>query len=82
MDWQCHLGAILPSFGQRDVADNQVKGFIVENKKTPGFKTEKIENKIGLRVVQNALITMEDLPCSRRKPACRTIIHSGIRRRY
>lgn len=44
----------------RDVADNQVKGFIVENKKTPGFKTEKIENKIALRAVQNALITMED----------------------
>ena len=44
----------------RDVADNQVKGFIVENKKTPGFKTEKIENKMALRVVQNALITMDD----------------------
>ena len=26
----------------RDVADNQVKGFIVENKTTPGFKVEKI----------------------------------------
>src|SRR3984885_5746021 len=37
----------------RDVADNQVKGFIVENKTTPGFKAEKIENKIALRVVQN-----------------------------
>jgi alkylation response protein AidB-like acyl-CoA dehydrogenase len=45
----------------RDVADNQVKGFIVENKKTPGFKTEKIQNKMALRVVQNALITMEDV---------------------
>jgi glutaryl-CoA dehydrogenase len=45
----------------RDLADNQVKGFIVENKKTPGFKTEKIENKIALKVVQNALITMEDV---------------------
>lgn len=44
----------------KDVADGQVKGFIVENKKTPGFKTEKIENKMGLRIVQNALITMED----------------------
>jgi alkylation response protein AidB-like acyl-CoA dehydrogenase len=44
----------------RDEADNQVKGFIVENKKTPGFKTEKIEHKMALRVVQNALITMED----------------------
>jgi len=44
----------------RDLADNQVKGFIVENKKTPGFKAEKIEHKMALRVVQNALITMED----------------------
>src|SRR6202451_801171 len=40
----------------RDLADNQVKGFIVENQ-TPGFKAEKIQNKIALRVVQNALIT-------------------------
>jgi alkylation response protein AidB-like acyl-CoA dehydrogenase len=44
----------------RDVADNQVKGFIVENKTTPGFVTEKIQNKMALRVVQNALITMTD----------------------
>ena len=43
----------------RDVADNQVKGFIVENK-TPGFKAEKILNKMALRVVQNALITMDN----------------------
>jgi len=32
----------------RDVADNQVKGFIVENKTTPGFSVEKIQNKIAL----------------------------------
>src|SRR5712671_4618475 len=44
----------------RDVADNQVKGFIVENKTTPGFSVEKIENKIALKVVQNGLITMEN----------------------
>jgi glutaryl-CoA dehydrogenase len=44
----------------RDVADNQVKGFIVENKTTPGFSVAKIENKIALRVVQNGLITLED----------------------
>jgi glutaryl-CoA dehydrogenase len=44
----------------KDVDDGQVKGFIVENKKTPGFTTEKIEGKIALRVVQNALITMDD----------------------
>jgi len=44
----------------RDVEDNQVKGFIVENKATPGFSVEKIQNKIALRVVQNGLITMKD----------------------
>jgi glutaryl-CoA dehydrogenase len=43
----------------RDVADNQVKGFIVENH-SPGFKAEKIEHKMALRVVQNALITLEN----------------------
>src|SRR5712671_5663848 len=45
----------------RDVADNQVKGFIVENKTTPGFKVEKIQNKIALKVVQNGLITLKDV---------------------
>ena len=44
----------------RDLADNQVKGFIVENKTTPGFKVEKIQNKIALKVVQNGEITMEN----------------------
>jgi glutaryl-CoA dehydrogenase len=43
----------------RDVADNQVKGFVVE-KGTPGFRPEKMKNKIALRVVQNALIMLED----------------------
>jgi glutaryl-CoA dehydrogenase len=43
----------------RDKADNQVKGFIVENK-SPGFKAEKISTKMALRVVQNALITLEN----------------------
>ena len=44
----------------RDIADNQVKAFIVENKSTPGFTVEKIQNKISLKVVQNGLITMEN----------------------
>jgi glutaryl-CoA dehydrogenase len=43
----------------RDEADNQVKGFLVE-KGTPGFTAEKMENKMALRVVQNALITLSD----------------------
>jgi alkylation response protein AidB-like acyl-CoA dehydrogenase len=44
----------------RDVADNQVKGFIVENKTAPGFSVEKMQNKIALKVVQNGQITMKD----------------------
>src|SRR6266403_484903 len=48
----------------RDVADNQVKGFIVENKTTPGFSVEKIEHKIALKVVQNGHITMKDVGVS------------------
>lgn len=43
----------------RDEADNQVKGFVVE-KGTPGFAAEKQENKMALRVVQNAQITLEN----------------------
>ncbi len=43
----------------RDVADQQVKGFIVENK-SPGFHVDKIEHKMALRVVQNGLITLTD----------------------
>jgi alkylation response protein AidB-like acyl-CoA dehydrogenase len=44
----------------RDLADDQVKAFIVENKTTPGFGVEKIQNKIALKVVQNGLITLND----------------------
>ena len=44
----------------RDVADNQVKAFLIENKTTPGFSVEKIQNKIALKVVQNGQITMKD----------------------
>src|SRR5438067_7119508 len=51
----------LSSIWARDVADNQVKGFIVENKTTPGFSVEKIQNKIALKVVQNGLITLKDV---------------------
>jgi glutaryl-CoA dehydrogenase len=42
----------------RDVADDQVKGFLVE-KGSPGFTPVKMQNKIALRVVQNARITLD-----------------------
>jgi glutaryl-CoA dehydrogenase len=44
----------------KDVADGQVKGFVVAND-TPGFSTTKLEDKIALRIVQNALITLNDV---------------------
>ncbi|MEU3168292.1 acyl-CoA dehydrogenase family protein [Streptosporangium sp. NPDC006930] len=42
---------------ETDGADGAVKGFVVE-KGTPGFAATKIENKIALRTVQNADITL------------------------
>ncbi|WP_041684311.1 acyl-CoA dehydrogenase family protein [Renibacterium salmoninarum] len=47
----------------RDVDDNQVKAFMVDTA-TPGYKATKIENKISLRSVQNADITLENLVIS------------------
>jgi glutaryl-CoA dehydrogenase len=44
----------------RDVADNQVKGFVVEAG-TDGFAPVKMRDKIALRVVQNALITLDNV---------------------
>jgi glutaryl-CoA dehydrogenase len=44
----------------RDLEDGQVKGFIVE-KGAPGLSTTKMKDKIALRVVQNAYITLADV---------------------
>ncbi|WP_423184153.1 acyl-CoA dehydrogenase family protein [Arthrobacter sp. NyZ413] len=44
----------------RDLADNQVKAFMVDTG-LPGFKASKIENKISLRIVQNADITLDNV---------------------
>lgn len=43
----------------RDLDSNQVKGFLVR-KENPGFKAEKMEDKMALRIVQNAIITLTD----------------------
>jgi glutaryl-CoA dehydrogenase len=43
----------------RDVADDQVKTFVVEQG-TPGFTASKIEDKFALRTVQNADLTFTD----------------------
>jgi glutaryl-CoA dehydrogenase len=42
----------------KDVADEQVKGFLVTTD-TPGFTATKIEDKIALRTVQNADIVLD-----------------------
>jgi glutaryl-CoA dehydrogenase len=42
----------------RDVETHHVLGFVVE-KGTPGFTATKIENKIALRIVQNANIVLD-----------------------
>src|SRR5690554_5928815 len=54
-----------------DEATNQVKGFLVK-KGNPGFSAEKMENKMALRTVQNALITLTDcrVPESDRLQKC------------
>ncbi|WOL06879.1 acyl-coenzyme A oxidase 4, peroxisomal [Canna indica] len=42
----------------RNTSTNQINGFILK-KGTPGLRVTKIENKIGLRIVQNGDIIME-----------------------
>jgi glutaryl-CoA dehydrogenase len=44
----------------RDSEDGQVKGFVVE-KGSPGLATTKMKDKIALRVVQNAYITLDNV---------------------
>jgi glutaryl-CoA dehydrogenase len=47
----------------RDEADHQVKGFIVD-RTTPGLTTEKIEDKMALRIVQNAIVGLKNCKVS------------------
>ena len=42
----------------RDVEDDSVKGFVVE-KEMPGFAATKMENKLALRITQNADLTFD-----------------------
>jgi glutaryl-CoA dehydrogenase len=44
----------------RDEADQQIKGFIVETDR-PGYTATKISNKIGLRIMQNADIVLDNV---------------------
>ncbi|WP_413560595.1 acyl-CoA dehydrogenase family protein [Bdellovibrio sp. HCB209] len=47
----------------KDEEDHQVKGFIVD-RATAGLETEKIEDKMSLRIVQNAIIRLNNVKVS------------------
>jgi glutaryl-CoA dehydrogenase len=44
----------------RDAADGEIKGFIVETGR-PGYTATKISHKIGLRIMQNADIVLDEV---------------------
>ncbi|WP_373738009.1 acyl-CoA dehydrogenase family protein [Jeotgalibaca porci] len=50
---------LIPVFA-RDIEDNKIKCFVVK-KGQAGLRVDKIENKIGLRMVQNGHIYLEDV---------------------
>lgn len=62
----------------KDVDSGQVKGFIVD-RLTEGLTTEKIEDKMALRIVQNALIHLKDVrvPEERRLQKAETFKDTG-----
>jgi glutaryl-CoA dehydrogenase len=62
----------------RDVADGQVKGFLVE-KGSPGYNARRIDQKVSLRAVWQAQITMTDLrvPEENRLPGARSFKDAG-----
>ncbi|HEY2202948.1 MAG TPA: acyl-CoA dehydrogenase family protein [Pseudonocardia sp.] len=57
----------------RDVADDQVKAFVVE-RGTPGLGSRKMEGKIALRITQNAVIELRGcrVPEANRLPGARS----------
>jgi glutaryl-CoA dehydrogenase len=62
----------------RDVADRQVKGFLVE-KGSPGYDAKRIDGKGSLRAVWQAEITLTDLrvPEENRLPGARSFKDAG-----
>jgi alkylation response protein AidB-like acyl-CoA dehydrogenase len=44
----------------RDIASDKIKGFIVESSLF-GFDVQKIENKFGLKIIQNGVITLDNV---------------------
>jgi glutaryl-CoA dehydrogenase len=63
----------------RDVADDQVKGFIVERNRE-GFAAASIENKVAVRIVQNADITLDEVrvPFENWLPGTRTFADTNM----
>ncbi|KFF61015.1 acyl-CoA dehydrogenase [Cryobacterium sp. MLB-32] len=63
----------------RDTADGQIKGFIVE-KECDGFSTTTIENKIAVRIVQNANIRLENvrIPLGNRLPGTNSFRDTNV----
>jgi glutaryl-CoA dehydrogenase len=63
----------------KDTADGHIKGFIVERGR-PGFHTTTIDNKISLRIVQNADITLEGVRVAEadRLPGARTFRDTNV----
>ncbi|MDH6236830.1 acyl-CoA dehydrogenase family protein [Cryobacterium sp. CG_9.6] len=63
----------------RDTADKQIKGFIVE-KERQGFSTSTIENKISVRIVQNANITLDNvrIPSTNRLPGTNSFRDTNV----
>ena len=65
------------SIWARDVDDDQVKGFVVDDGHRRLRRPTKIEDKIALRIVQNADITLDRRPRCRRPTACRRATRSA-----
>ncbi|MBB5640755.1 acyl-CoA dehydrogenase family protein [Cryobacterium roopkundense] len=63
----------------RDTSDRQIKGFIVEKERT-GFSTTIIENKIAVRIVQNANIELKNvrIPVSNRLPGTNSFRDTNV----
>jgi len=63
----------------RDTADRQIKGFIVE-KERAGFSTTTIENKIAVRIVQNANIRLDNVrvPVGNRLPGTNSFRDTNV----
>jgi alkylation response protein AidB-like acyl-CoA dehydrogenase len=63
----------------RDTEDRQIKGFIVE-KERPGFRAVPIENKIAVRIVQNADINLDNvrIPATNWLPGSRSFRDTNV----